>query len=224
MAGKRSFDEQNRREAQYWASEWRYKQKRKKILIVVVAALCIAAAACAINYISVISTRTTYSSEAEMKKALQGRFEQVRRYEDIVIDGNRVKLTYYAKSHYDEEYARNYGYSEYGDSTYEDYIVKWDYRRGKIECDWMDDIIVDKNGRLVYYGDPFVKTDEPAPVPFDPSILKDKSGSEADVTAPETETSEEEQADAEAEEKSLEETQEAAAAAGVLPAEEGDEI
>ena len=69
-----------------------------------------------------------------------------------------------------------------------------------------------------------VKTDEPAPEPFDPAILEEQQDNEADAAVPEEELSDEEQSEADNQEKSMEETQEAAEAAGVLSEGEGDEI
>ena len=223
MADKNNMADQNRREAQFWASEWKYKQKKKKIIFAVAAVACLAVLAVAIHFVSVKATRMTFSSESEMKNALQGRFEG-HYSEDIFIDGDKIKLVYYEKSHYDIEYARKYGYSEYDDSMYDDYVVEWDYRNGKIKCSWMDELIVDKYGRLVYYDQPYVKTDEPAPEPFDPAILEEQQDNEADAAVPEEELSDEEQSEADNQEKSMEETQEAAEAAGVLSEGEGDEI
>ncbi len=223
MADRNNIADQNRREAQFWASEWRYKQKKKKIIIAVAAVVCLAVLAAVIHFVSIKATRTTYSSEEEMKAALQGRFKGYYS-EDIFIDGDKIRIVYYEKSHYDIEYARKYGYSEYDDSMYDDYVVEWDYRNGRIKCDWMSDLIVDKNGRIQYYSQPFVKTDEPAPEPFDPALLEEQQDEGAGAAAPEEELSEEEQTDIDNQEKSMEETQEAAEAAGVLPEGEGDEI
>ena len=80
-------------------------------------------------------------SEEEMRAAMQGRFVYDM-YEDFYFEGDTVTKTYYSISHYDREYAEQYGYEEYGDSVYEDTVVKWDYRRGVIKCKWMEDIIV----------------------------------------------------------------------------------
>lgn len=161
---------QDRRDAMHWAQEWQIKQKKKMALLIVLAVAAVAVVAFIVSYVPVLVARTTYGSEAEMKAALQGRFE-TDYAEDIVIEGDKVTLTYYNQSHYDLEYAEKYGYSEYDDSVYEDEILEWDYRRGELRMKWMDTISVDKDGNLVYYRQTFTKTDNPRPTPIDPSEL-----------------------------------------------------
>jgi hypothetical protein len=112
---------------------------------------------------------------------MQGRFAMERDYEDIIIEGDEITLTYLAYTHYNREYAERYGYDyDEQDSVYEDHVVKWDYRNGVIRTEWMGDLIVDKNGNLrrgdSYYGT-FYKTDKPRPEPIDPSTLKTPEGS-----------------------------------------------
>lgn len=141
---------QDRRDAMHWAEEWRIRQRNKRILLIVLAIVAVAVLAFIINYVSIMVSRTTYASEEEMKAALQGRYE-TDYAEDIVIEGDKVTLTYYNQSHYDLEYAEKYGYSDYEDSVYDDEVVEWDYRRGQIKLQWMDTITVDKEGNLVYY-------------------------------------------------------------------------
>lgn len=162
--------DKDRREAQLWAEEWNIKQKSRRRFAVIAVLLIIAAIGVGLHYVGIFVSRTTYASEAEMKAALQGRYE-TDYAEDIVIDGDTVTLTYYNPSHYSLEYAEEYGYSDYEDSVYEDTVVKWDYRIGEIKCNWMDSIKVDKNGNLVYYDQVYKKTNDPKPVPLDPSEL-----------------------------------------------------
>jgi hypothetical protein len=162
--------DKDRREAQLWAEEWNIKQKSRRRFAVIAVLLIIAAIGVGLHYVGIFVSRTTYASEAEMKAALQGRYE-TDYAEDIVIDGDTVTLTYYNPSHYSLEYAEEYGYSDYEDSIYEDTVVKWDYRIGEIKCNWMDSIKVDKNGNLVYYDQVYKKTNDPKPVPLDPSEL-----------------------------------------------------
>ena len=238
MAEKRKNMDQNRRDAMYWAQELQFKQKRRRIFIWIGAVAAIIVIGFLINYISILGSRKTFSSEEEMRAAMQGRFVYDM-YEDFYFEGDTVTKTYYSISHYDREYAEQYGYEEYGDSVYEDTVVKWDYRRGVIKCKWMEDIIVNKDGTISYYHVKFTKTDEPAPEPIDPSTLKNYNGDSAEegsTDGPESvpgieegsdplsddSLSEEEKEALETEQKSLEETQEAAEKAGVLPEGETD--
>ena len=95
------------------------------------------------------------------------------------------------------------------------------------------------DGTISYYHVKFTKTDEPAPEPIDPSTLKNYNGDSAEegsTDGPESvpgieegsdplsddSLSEEEKEALETEQKSLEETQEAAEKAGVLPEGETD--
>ena len=238
MADKRKNMDQNRRDAMYWAQEWQFKQKRRKILIGVGAVVAVVVIGFLINYISILGSRKTFSSEEEMRAAMQGRFVYDM-YEDFYFEGDTVTKTYYSISHYDREFAEEYGYDEHGDSVYEDTVVEWDYRRGVIKCKWMEDIIVNKDGTISYYHVNFTKTDEPAPEPIDPSTLSnydpegaEDGGTDGSEAVPGTEEGtdpltdetlpEEEKEALEAEQESLEETQDAAEKAGILPEGETD--
>lgn len=227
MAGKKNYD-QNRRDAMYWAEEWAIKQKRKKIFIALGALVAVVVLGFAINYLSILGSRTVFHSEEEMRAAVQGRFA-TDYFEDIYFEGDDVTLTYYNMSHYDREYAERYGYDEYDDSVYEDKVEKWDYRRGVIKFHWMSEMYVDRDGNLVYYSQVFKKTDEPAPEPIDPSTLNNyhpegeedalpEDGGELQ-TGDETEdiTDDGGLGAAEEQQENLEETQEAAEEAGVIP-------
>ena len=225
---------QDRRDAMHWAEEWRIRQRNKRILVVVCVIVALALLGFILSYVSVMVSRSTFESEEAMKEALQGRYTTEYEDTDIVIDGDTVTLSYYNRSHYDLEYAQKYGYSEYEDSAYEDKVVKWDYNRGVIVLDWMEEIKVDKEGNLVYYDQPYKKTDAPKPTPFDPSLLNHEkedgeeaadaaggSGTEdagaADDAASGADMPEEEQAAQEESEESLEKTEEKAEDAGVEP-------
>ncbi len=213
---------QDRRDAQLWAEEWKIKQRNRRILLMVLAIVLIAAIGVGLHYVGIFLSRTTFSSEEEMKAAVQGRFE-TDYAEDIVIEGDKVTLTYYNPSHYSLEYAEQYGYSEYDDSVYEDTVEKWDYRNGVIKCSWMDKITVDKDGNLVYYEQVFKKTNDPKPTPLDPSELslfkKGYDSAQAEQNEEVLEGDEavtgEEVAGMEASQESQEETQAAADSAGV---------
>ena len=173
--------DQDRRDANAWAKEWYIRQKNRRLLMVLGAVLLVAAIGYAVHFTIVHVERTTFGSEEDMRKAMQGRYAIERDYEDIIIEGDEVTLTYLAYTHYNREYAERYGYNyDEQDSVYEDHIVKWDYRNGVIRTEWMGDLIVDKNGNLrrgdSYYGT-FYKTDKPRPEPIDPSTLKTPEGS-----------------------------------------------
>ena len=173
--------DQDRRDANAWAKEWYIRQKNRRLLMVLGAVLLVAAIGYAVHFTIVHVERTTFRSTEDMRKAMQGRFAIERDYEDIIIEGDDVTLTYLAYTHYNREYAERYGYNyDEQDSVYEDHIVKWDYRNGVIRTEWMGDLIVDKNGNLrrgdSYYGT-FYKTDKPRPEPIDPSTLKTPEGS-----------------------------------------------
>ena len=173
--------DQDRRDANAWAKEWYIRQKNRRLLMVLGAVLLVAAIGYAVHFTIVHVERTTFRSTEDMRKAMQGRFAMERDYEDIIIEGDEVTLTYLAYTHYNREYAERYGYNyDEQDSVYEDHIVKWDYRNGVIRTEWMGDLIVDKNGNLrrgdSYYGT-FYKTDKPRPEPIDPSTLKTPEGS-----------------------------------------------
>ena len=205
--------DQDRRDAAAWAREWQVKQRNRRLLMVIGAIALIAVIGFIVKFAIVHVERTTFHSEEEMRKAMQGRYAIERDYEDIIIDGDDIRLTYLAYTHYNREYAERYGYNyDEEDSVYEDHIVKWDYRNGVIKTRWMGDIIVDKDGNIrrgdSYYGT-FFKTDKPRPEPIDPSTLKTPEGSiNADIYDEEEEEFEEIQED-------LESTEDAAEDAGI---------
>ena len=172
--------DQDRRDADAWAKEWSIRQRNRRLLIVLAAVLLCVVTGFVIKFVVVQVERTTFSSVEEMRKEMQGRYAIERDYEDIIIDGDDIRLTYLAYTHYNREYAERYGYNyDEEDSVYEDHIVKWDYRNGVIKTRWMGDIIVDKDGNIrrgdSYYGT-FFKTDKPRPEPIDPSTLKTPEG------------------------------------------------
>ena len=195
--------DQNRRNAEAWAKEWYIRRKNQRLLMAVAFVVLVAAITFLINFIIVHVERTTFKSEEEMRKAMQGRFAIERDYEDIVIDGDDIVLTYLAYSHYNRDYAERYGYNyDEQDSVYEDRVVKWDYRNGVIKTAWMGDIIVDKNGNIrrgdEYYFT-FYKTDKPRPEPIDPATLKNVEGDvNADIPEEDEEAFEEIHEDLEA--------------------------
>lgn len=195
--------DQNRRNAEAWAKEWYIRRKNQRLLMAVAFVVLVAAIAFLINFIIVHVERTTFKSEEEMRKAMQGRFAIERDYEDIVIEGDDIVLTYLAYSHYNRDYAERYGYNyDEQDSVYEDRVVKWDYRNGVIKTAWMGDIIVDKNGNIrrgdEYYFT-FYKTDKSRPEPIDPATLKNVEGDvNADIPEEDEEAFEEIHEDLEA--------------------------
>lgn len=205
--------DQDRRDAAAWAKEWYIRQKNRRLIAAIAFLLLLAAIAYAVHFAVVHVERTTFRSAEDMRKAMQGRYAIERGYEDIVIDGDDIVLTYLSFSHYNREYAEKYGYDYYGeDSVYEDRVVKWDHRNGVIKTAWMGDMVVDKNGNIRrgddYYWI-FYRTDKPRPDPIDPSTLNDpEGGSGADISTEEEEAIEELQED-------LESTEEAAEDAGI---------
>ena len=198
--------DESRRHAEAWAAEWRLRKRNRRIVIVVVAALVLIAAISAVGYISTYISRSTYASAEEMKAAVQGRYAIESSYTDLIIEGDEVTLTYLSYSHYNRDYAERYGYDSEKDSVYTDHIVKWDYKHGVLKTEWMDDLIIDKDGNIhkgkytVLY-----KTDRPRPEPIDPATLEHPEGDPEYVFPYETEEEVEERAD------SIEEATEAAA-------------
>lgn len=208
----------DRRDARTWAQEWGVRQRNKRIISVIAVIAIIIALYFAVHFITVKATRMTFSSEEEMRAAMQGRYE-TDYCEDIEIIGDDITLTYYEISHYDPDYAEKYGYSEYDDSVYDDKVVEWDYRNGLIKCSWLSELKVDKNGNITYYSQTFVKTDAEKPVPFDRSILDSN-----DSTEEQTDDFIDENQDAmDASQDSLEQTEEDAEDAGVLAADANTE-
>ncbi len=200
--------DQDRRDAAAWAKEWQIRQKNRRLLLALGFLLLLVVIGYMIYFTIVHVERTTFKSAEDMRKAMQGRYAIERNYEDIIIEGDEITLTYLSFSHYDRQFAEKYGYDYSGeDSIYEDHIVEWDYRNGVIKTQWMDDIIVDKNGNIRrgsgYYST-FFKTDKPRPEPIDPSTL---STPECDINA---DISAEDEQVFEEREESIESTEDAA--------------
>ena len=179
---------QDRRDAAAWAKEWQIRQKNRRLLMALGFLLLLAVIGYMIHFTIVHVERTTFKSVEDMRKAMQGRYAIERDYEDIIIEGDEITLTYLSFSHYDREFAEKYGYDYSGeDSVYDDHIEEWDYRNGVIRTQWMGDIIVDKNGNIRrgdrYYST-FFRTDKPRPEPIDPSTLSNPEGDiNADISA-----------------------------------------
>ena len=172
--------DQDRRDAAAWAKEWQIRKKNRRLLTALGFLLLLAVIGYAIHFTIVHVERTTFKSVEDMRKAMQGRYAIERDYEDIIIEGDEITLTYLSFSHYDRQFAEKYGYDYSGeDSVYDDHIEEWDYRNGVIRTQWMGDIIVDKNGNIRrgdrYYST-FYKTDKPRPEPIDPSTLSTPEG------------------------------------------------
>lgn len=180
--------DQDRRDAAAWAKEWQIRQKNRRLLMALGFIALLALIGYMIYFTIVHVERTTFKSVEDMRKAMQGRYAIERDYEDIIIEGDEIILTYMSFSHYDREFAEKYGYDYSGeDSVYDDHIEEWDYRNGVIRTQWMGDIIVDKNGNIRrgdrYYST-FFKTDKPRPEPIDPSTLSTPEGDiNADISA-----------------------------------------
>ncbi len=169
--------DESRRHAEAWAMEWKLRKRNQRIITIVVGALVLIAAIMTVDYFSTRIGRSTYSSAEEMKAAVQGRYALESAYMDLVIEGDEVTLTYWAYSHYDRDYAERYGYDVDEDSVHTDHIVKFDYKHGVLKTEWMDDLIIDKDGNIhkgkytVLY-----KTTRPRPEPIDPSTLDHPEG------------------------------------------------
>ena len=180
--------DQDRRDAAAWAKEWQIRQKNRRLLMALGFIALLALIGYMIYFTVVHVERTTFKSAEDMRKAMQGRYAIERDYEDIIIEGDEIILTYMSFSHYDREFAEKYGYDYSGeDSVYDDHIEEWDYRNGVIRTQWMGDIIVDKNGNIRrgdrYYST-FFRTDKPRPEPIDPSTLSNPEGDiNADISA-----------------------------------------
>ena len=180
--------DQDRRDAAAWAKEWQIRQKNRRLLMALGFIALLAMIGYMIYFTIVHVERTTFKSVEDMRKAMQGRYAIERDYEDIIIEGDEITLTYMSFSHYDREFAEKYGYDYSGeDSVYDDHIEEWDYRNGVIRTQWMGDIFVDKNGNIRrgdnYYST-FFKTDKPRPEPIDPSTLTNPEGDiNADISA-----------------------------------------
>ena len=204
--------DETRRHAEAWAAEWRLRKRNQKIVAIVVGALVLIAAIAAVGYFSNRIGRSTFSSEEEMKEAVQGRYALESSYMDLIIEGDEITLTYLAYSHYDRDYAERYGYDADKDSVQTDHVVKWDYKHGVLKTEWMDDLIIDKDGNIhrgkytVLY-----KTDRPRPEPIDPSTLEHPEGDPEYAIPDEMDEEVDERAD------EIEEATEAAAAAAMNP-------
>lgn len=203
--------DQDRRDAAAWAKEWQIRRKNRAIIIVIAAIALAAAIGYMINFIIVHAERTTFGSEEEMRAAMQGRYARESDYEDIMIEGDDIIMTYLSYSHYDREYAETYGYNfDVSDSSYDDRIVEWDYRNGVIKTHWMGDIIVDKDGNIrrgdSFYGT-FYRTDKPRPEPIDPSTLEHPEGSlNAELSTEEEQAIEEREESQQMDEEAVEES------------------
>ena len=200
--------DQDRRDAAAWAKEWQIKRKNRRLLYVVAAIALVAAVSFLIKFVIVQAERSTFSSEAEMKEAMQGRYARDGDLHDYVIEGDKLIETYLPYSHYDREYAETFGYDpDEKESVYEDRVVEWDYRHGVIKTEIMGDYIVDKEGNIrwgessFYYT--FYKTDKPRPEPIDPATLEHPEGGADNELSPEKEEAIEEM------EESQQETEEA---------------
>lgn len=210
--------DQDRRDAAAWAKEWAIRKKNRRLLYVIAGILLVALIGYAIHVIIVHAERSTFSSEEEMRAAMQGRYARENDYTDIMIEGDNITKTYLAYTHYNREYAERNGY-DYNekDAVYEDRVLEWDYRNGVIKTEWMGDYVVDKDGNIHSDNDSFsysyyifYKTDEPRPDPIDPSTLNSTDGDiNADLSEDELEILEER-------EESIEETEDAAEDAGVM--------
>lgn len=179
--------DESRRHAEAWAAEWRLRKRNRTIVTIIVVLIVAIVAIGAVGYFSTRISRSTYSSAEEMKAAVQGRYAIESSYTDLIIEDDEITLTYLAYSHYNRDYAERYGYDADEDNVLTDHVVKWDYKHGVLKTEWMDDLIIDKDGNIhrgkytVLY-----KTDRPRPEPIDPATLEHPEGDPEYVTPEET--------------------------------------
>lgn len=169
--------DESRRHAQAWAEEWRLRKRNRRIVTIVVAVIAVIVVFGVIGYMSNYIPRMKFNSEEEMKAAVQGRYAIESSYTDLIIEGDEVTLTYLAYSHYNRDYAERYGYDADKDNVLTDHIVKWDYKHGVLKTEWMDDLIIDKDGNI-HRGKytTLYKTTRPRPEPIDPATLEHPEG------------------------------------------------
>ena len=109
--------DQDRRDAAAWAKEWQIRQKNRRLLMALGFIALLALIGYMIYFTIVHVERTTFKSVEDMRKAMQGRYAIERDYEDIIIEGDEIILTYMSFSHYDREFAEKYGYDYSGERT-----------------------------------------------------------------------------------------------------------
>ena len=85
--------DQDRRDAAAWAREWQIKQRNRRLLMVLGAIALVALIGYMVYFTIVHVERTTFHSAEEMRKAMQGRYAIERDYEDIIIEGDDIRLT-----------------------------------------------------------------------------------------------------------------------------------
>lgn len=130
---KQALDAQRQAEAERQAKEKAKAEKRRKIKITV-GLLIGLVIAIFIGRSIIMSDRTTYSSESEMKNALQGTYtyydDSGKASKQIVISGDKA----------------TYKWSYNDDADMETTIRKWDYKNGKIKT--FEELIVTNRGYL----------------------------------------------------------------------------
>lgn len=114
--------------------EKKEKATKKRNLTIGFVAVFLIAFLVLISRSIVLAGRTTYSSQAEMEKALQGTYTYYNAYGDasrqIVIEGNKA----------------TYKWSYSGSYDMETTISGWNYRNGKIHT--FEDLVITKQGNL----------------------------------------------------------------------------
>ena len=112
------------------------KAVRRRKLLIWIATIITLTIAFLIGHIIVLSTRTIFSSEEEMKSELQGTYTHYF-YDDaksqLIIDGDKVTHRVYFLD----------------DPDWEDEVTKWDFKSGRV-CVGNNVLIVQKNGYLKY--------------------------------------------------------------------------
>ena len=101
--------DQDRRDAAAWAKEWQIRQKNRRLLYVLAGILGVSLIGYLISFTVVHVERTTFESTEEMRKAMQGRYAIEPDYEDIMIEDDKITLTYLEYTHYDRDMPRGTG-------------------------------------------------------------------------------------------------------------------
>jgi hypothetical protein len=99
--------DQDRRDAAAWAKEWQIRQKNRRLLLALGLILLLAVVGFIVNFAIVQVERTTFGSVEDMRKAMQGRYAIERDFEDVIIEGDEITLTYCPSATMTEAMRRN---------------------------------------------------------------------------------------------------------------------
>lgn len=138
---KHRKNERDRKEKARWKAKEKERLVRRRNIKIGISVIVCVFLAIFIGRAVVLSGRTTYSSEAEMKSALQGTYTYYnssgKADRQILIDGDKA----------------TYKWSYRDSDDMESFIRKWDYKNGKIRT--FEDLIVTdrgylKDGKIIY--------------------------------------------------------------------------